>query len=56
MSKVAGHPGIHGFMTKGDESRERPVFIIGNDGNNLLAGGKGGDYIEGGGGNDKIEP
>lgn len=41
---------------KGDESRERPVFIIGNDGNNLLAGGKGGDYIEGGGGNDKIEP
>ncbi|WP_336165141.1 calcium-binding protein [Escherichia coli] len=41
---------------KGDESRERPVFIIGNDGNNLLAGGQGGDYIEGAGGNDKIEP
>ncbi|HFD1480757.1 TPA: hypothetical protein ACF1J0_005046 [Escherichia coli] len=39
-----------------DESRERPVFIIGNDGNNLLAGGQGGDYIEGAGGNDKIEP
>ncbi|MCX8412399.1 hypothetical protein OTG68_28395, partial [Escherichia coli] len=41
---------------KGDDSRERPVFIIGNDGNNLLAGGQGGDYIEGAGGNDKIEP
>lgn len=41
---------------KGDDSSERPVFIIGNDGNNLLAGGKGGDYIEGLGGDDKIEP
>lgn len=41
---------------KGDDSRERPVFIIGNDGNNLLAGGLGGDYIEGAGGDDKIEP
>ncbi|WP_407860851.1 hypothetical protein [Escherichia coli] len=41
---------------KGDDSRERPVFIIGNDGNNLLAGGQGGDYIEGAGGNNKIEP
>ncbi len=41
---------------KGDETRERPVFITGNDGNNLLSGGNGGDYIEGAGGNDKIEP
>ncbi|HCQ9044642.1 TPA: hypothetical protein OMI82_004850, partial [Escherichia coli] len=47
------HSWVH---DKGDASRERPVFIIGNDRNNLLAGGKAGDYIEGGGGNDKIEP